>query len=98
MDDGLGRLAELPRTLLAHTPTPIEHLPNLSAQLAGASLYVKRDDCTGLAFGGNKARQLEFYLGEALSQNADTILISGAVQSNFVRSAAAAAAREEAAL
>ena len=93
MDDDLGRLAELPRTLLAHTPTPIEHLPNLSAQLAGASLYVKRDDCTGLAFGGNKTRQLEFYLGEALSQNADTILISGAVQSNFVRSAAAAAAR-----
>ncbi len=92
-DDNLGRLAELPRTLLAHTPTPIEHLPNLSAQLAGASLYVKRDDCTGLAFGGNKARQLEFYLGEALSQNADTILISGAVQSNFVRSAAAAAAK-----
>ena len=62
MDDALGRLGELPRTLLAHTPTPIEHLPNLSAQLAGASLYVKRDDCTGLAFGGNKARQLEFYL------------------------------------
>ena len=93
MDDALGRLGELPRTLLAHTPTPIEHLPNLSAQLAGASLYVKRDDCTGLAFGGNKARQLEFYLGEALSRNADTILISGAVQSNFVRSAAAAAAR-----
>ena len=91
MDDALGRLAELPRTFLAHTPTPIEHLPNLSTQLAGASLYVKRDDCTGLAFGGNKARQLEFYLGEALSQNADTILISGAVQSNFVRSAAAAA-------
>ena len=93
MDDKLGRLSALPRTLLAHTPTPIEHLPNLSAQLAGASLYVKRDDCTGLAFGGNKARQLEFYLGEALSQNADTILISGAVQSNFVRSAAAAAAK-----
>ena len=93
MGDNLGRLSELPRTLLAHTPTPIEYLPNLSAHLAGASLYVKRDDCTGLAFGGNKARQLEFYLGEALSQNADTILISGAVQSNFVRSAAAAAAR-----
>ena len=68
MGDDLGRLAELPRTLLAHTPTPIEHLPNLSTHLAGASLYVKRDDCTGLAFGGNKARQLEFYLGEALSQ------------------------------
>ncbi len=52
---------------------------------------MKRDDCTGLAFGGNKVRQLEFYLGEAVAQNADTILITGAVQSNFVRTAAAGA-------
>ncbi len=52
---------------------------------------IKRDDCTGLAFGGNKVRQLEFYLGEAAAQGEDTILITGAVQSNFVRLAAAAA-------
>jgi len=55
---------------------------------------IKRDDCTGLAFGGNKVRQLEFYLGEAAAQGEDTILITGAVQSNFVRLAAAAAHSE----
>ncbi len=65
-------------------------MPNLSRQL-GVSAYIKRDDCTGLAMGGNKARQLEFYLGEARRQSADTILITGAVQSNYVRMAAAAA-------
>jgi len=59
----------------------------------GGRLYVKRDDCTGLAFGGNKVRQLEFYLGEAQALGADTVLITGAVQSNFVRTAAAAAAK-----
>ena len=83
----------LPRTSLAHTPTPIERLNNLSGALGGGTLYVKRDDCTGLAMGGNKARQLEYYFGEALQQNADTVLITGAVQSNFVRMAAAGAAK-----
>jgi len=69
-------------------------MPNLAAALGhGDRLYVKRDDCTGLAFGGNKVRQLEFYLGEAQAQGADTVLITGAVQSNFVRTAAAAAAK-----
>jgi D-cysteine desulfhydrase family pyridoxal phosphate-dependent enzyme len=56
-------------------------------------LFVKRDDCTGLAMGGNKARQLEFYFGEAMTQEADTVLITGAVQSNFLRMTAAAAAK-----
>ena len=93
MGNGLEKLEKLPRAILAHTPTPIEHLPNLSVKIGGAALYVKRDDCTGLALGGNKARQLEYYVGDALSQDADTILITGAVQSNFVRAAAAAAAR-----
>ena len=88
-----AKLDVLPRTPLAHTPTPIEKLNNLSAVLGGGALYVKRDDCTGLAMGGNKARQLEYYFGEALQQNADTVLITGAVQSNFVRMAAAAAAK-----
>ena len=88
-----AKLDALPRTPLAHTPTPIEKLNNLSAVLGGGALYVKRDDCTGLAMGGNKARQLEYYFGEALQQNADTVLITGAVQSNFVRMAAAAAAK-----
>lgn len=88
------RLAAQPRAVLAHAPTPMERMPNLERALGtGAGLWVKRDDCTGLALGGNKARQLEFYFGEAQSQDADTVLITGAVQSNFVRSCAAAAAK-----
>lgn len=93
MTNRLGSLLDLPRVELAHTPTPLEHMKNLSAKLGGAQLYVKRDDCTGLALGGNKVRQLEFYLGEAVAHGADTVLITGAVQSNFVRLAAAAAAK-----
>ena len=91
----LGRLGDLPRARLCHVPTPIEPMPNLGARLGDVRLYVKRDDCTGLALGGNKVRQLEFYLGEARAGGADTVLITGAVQSNFARLAAAAA--EEAA-
>jgi D-cysteine desulfhydrase/L-cysteate sulfo-lyase len=89
----LAKLHTIARTPLAHTPTPIEPLPNLGKYLGSGPLYVKRDDCTGLALGGNKARQLEYYFGDALEQNADTVLITGAVQSNFVRMAAAAAAK-----
>jgi D-cysteine desulfhydrase/L-cysteate sulfo-lyase len=66
-------------------------MPNLEARIGGVRLYVKRDDCTGLALGGNKVRQLEFYMGEAQADGADTVLITGAVQSNFVRLTAAAA-------
>ncbi len=84
-------LSKLPRVSLAHTPTPLEAMPNLSRALGGPNLLVKRDDCTGLALGGNKARQLEFYFGEALHRGADTVIISGAFQSNLVRQAAAAA-------
>ena len=91
----IGCLHNLPRVSLGHSPTPIDEMPNLSRALSqdGSELrlLVKRDDCTGLAFGGNKVRQLEFYLGEAVAQGADTILITGAVQSNFARLAAAAA-------
>ncbi len=77
---------------MGHLPTPVELLPNLGARL-GLELYVKRDDCTGTAFGGNKVRQLEFYLGAAQAQGATVVLITGAVQSNFVRTAAAMAAK-----
>lgn len=87
----LGALESRPRTVLFNGITPLEFMPNLSKRCGGAKLYVKRDDCTGLAFGGNKVRQIEFYLGEAVAKRADTILITGAVQSNFVRTAAAAA-------
>ncbi len=77
---------------MGHLPTPVEPLPNLGARL-GLELYAKRDDCTGTAFGGNKVRQLEFYLGAAQAQGATVVLITGAVQSNFVRTAAAMAAK-----
>lgn len=83
---------EHPRTELVAHPTPIEPLPHLSAQL-GINLSVKRDDLAGTTLGGNKSRQLEYYLGAALAAEADTVLITGAVQSNFVRTAAASAAK-----
>lgn len=85
-------LDQFPRVSAGHYPTAIEPLENLGATL-GLKLYVKRDDCTGFAFGGNKVRQLEYYFGAAKAENADTVLITGAVQSNFVRMAAAFAAR-----
>lgn len=88
----IGRLDEMPRVRMAHLPTPLERAENLGSDL-GISLYIKRDDCTGIGMGGNKVRQLEFYLGQAVEEGADTILITGAVQSNFVRTAAAMAAR-----
>ena len=84
-------LARFPRVRLAHLPTPLEPLPRLSEEL-GVDLWIKRDDCTGLAGGGNKTRKLEFLLGDALEQEADTLVTQGAVQSNHVRQTAAAAA------
>ncbi len=86
------RLKHFPRTRLMTAETPVERLDRMS-DLLGVDLWLKRDDLTGLGLGGNKNRQLEFYFGEALTQGADTVLITGAVQSNFVRSVAAAAAR-----
>ncbi len=86
-----GRLDRLPRLRLGHAPTPLEHMRQLEGRFSGLTLLVKRDDCNGLAFGGNKVRQLEYYFGEAQAAGADTILITGAIQSNFVRLAAAAA-------
>ncbi|NWG07861.1 MAG: D-cysteine desulfhydrase family protein [Chloroflexi bacterium] len=83
-----------PRLLhFAHLPTPIEELPRLSDHLAGPRLLVKRDDQTGLAFGGNKTRKLEFLVAEALEQGARALISGGAIQSNHCRQTAAAAAR-----
>jgi len=84
-------LARFPRVRLAHLPTPLEPLPRLSDAL-GVELWIKRDDCTGLAGGGNKTRKLEFLLGQAMVEGADTLVTQGAVQSNHVRQTAAAAA------
>lgn len=83
----------IPRIGIAHLPTPVEELPRLSAHLGGPRLYVKRDDQTGLAFGGNKTRKLEFLVAEALEQGARTLISAGAMQSNHCRQTAAAAAR-----
>lgn len=84
-------LARFARIRLAHLPTPLEPLPRLSEEL-GLDLWIKRDDCTGLAGGGNKTRKLEFLLGAAFEEDADTLVTQGAVQSNHVRQTAAAAA------
>ena len=83
-------VSAFPRAQLWQGVTPLESMNNLAQEIAGGSIFVKRDDCNGLAFGGNKVRQLEYYLGDALAKGADTVLMTGAVQSNFVRTAAAA--------
>lgn len=88
-----SRLERLPRVRLAHLPTPLEPLPRLSEALGDVELRVKRDDCTGLALGGNKTRQLEFTLGEALAAGADCVIQGADAQSNHCHQAAAAAAR-----
>src|SRR5438132_670736 len=82
----------LPRVRLGHLPTPLHELPRLSKALGGPRLWVKRDDQTGLAIGGNKTRKLEFTVAEALRRGADTLVTLGAVQSNHARQTAAAAA------
>jgi D-cysteine desulfhydrase len=84
---------DIPRLNFAHLPTPIETLPRLSEVLGGPHLRVKRDDQTGLAFGGNKTRKLEFLLADAREQGAKTLITGGAMQSNHCRQTAAAATR-----
>ncbi|MCX7172725.1 MAG: D-cysteine desulfhydrase family protein [Proteobacteria bacterium] len=81
-----------PRVALIHAPTPLEFLGGLSRRY-GASIYIKRDDCTGLALGGNKSRKLEYVLAEALAMGADTVLTGGGLQSNHARQTAAACAK-----
>jgi D-cysteine desulfhydrase family pyridoxal phosphate-dependent enzyme len=83
----------IPRIQFAHLPTPIEPMPQLSGALKGPGLMVKRDDQTGLAFGGNKTRKLEFLLAEARANGARMLITAGADQSNHCRQTAAAAAR-----
>jgi D-cysteine desulfhydrase family pyridoxal phosphate-dependent enzyme len=86
-------MMEIPRVHFAHLPTHIEELPRLTEHLKGPRLWVKRDDQTGLAFGGNKTRKLEFLVAEAVEQGAKTLITGGALQSNHCRQTAAAAAR-----
>jgi len=86
-------MVTIPRLNFAHLPTPIETLPRLSEALGGPRLLIKRDDQTGLAFGGNKTRKLEFLVAEARDRGAKTLISGGALQSNHCRQTAAAAAR-----
>src|SRR3954468_14516574 len=86
-------VANLPRFRLTQLPTQLEELPRLSRELDGPELLIKRDDLTGLALGGNKTRKLEFLLGQALAEGADTLITLGAAQSNHCRQTAAAAAK-----
>jgi D-cysteine desulfhydrase family pyridoxal phosphate-dependent enzyme len=86
-------LSAKPKVTLAHLPTPLEPLPRLSAALNGPELWIKRDDQTGLAGGGNKTRKLEYLVGAAQVAGADTLITGGAPQSNHCRQTAAAAAR-----
>ena len=82
-----------PKLDLAHLPTPIEELPRLSKLLGGPEILIKRDDQTGLAFGGNKTRKLDYLMADAVEKGADLVLSTGAAQSNHCRQTAAAAAR-----
>lgn len=86
-------LARQPRVQLALLPTPLESLPRLSAALGGPAIYVKRDDLTGLAFGGNKTRQLEFVMGDVMRHSPEVLVTGANIQSNWSRQSAAAAAR-----
>ena len=86
-------LARFPRVRFFPSPTPLERLDNLSRQRGGPTIWLKRDDCTVVAGGGNKVRKLEFLAGEAVAQGADHLITQGAVQSNHVRQTAAVARR-----
>ncbi|TYL90889.1 D-cysteine desulfhydrase family protein [Bradyrhizobium rifense] len=89
----IERLAAFPRLGLADLPTPLEPMKRLTAHLGGPRLWVKRDDATGLGFGGNKLRKLDYVLHDAVSKGADTIVSGGVVQSNSQRQVAAVAAK-----
>jgi L-cysteate sulfo-lyase len=87
------RLARFPRLGIAHLPTPLEPMKRLSAHLGGPRIWVKREDATGVGFGGNKLRKLDYVLSEAMATKADTLVSGGVVQSNSQRQVAAVAAK-----
>jgi len=91
--DPLAALRSFPRVSLAHLPTPLEAAPRLAAAIGIENLWIKRDDCTGLAFGGNKVRKLEFCLAAAIAAGADCVVCGGVPQSNVARQVAAGCAR-----
>lgn len=87
------RIARFPRLNLIHLPTPFRKLDNLTVELGGPDIFIKRDDLTGLAFGGNKSRKLEFIIPDALKKGADVIITWASLQSNWCMQTAAAARR-----
>jgi len=87
------RIGKLPRVTLGHLPTPLEFCPRLSETVGGPEIFIKRDDCTGLAFGGNKTRQLEFTIAQGLERGADVLIGGAGSQSNHCRQLSAAAAK-----
>jgi 1-aminocyclopropane-1-carboxylate deaminase/D-cysteine desulfhydrase-like pyridoxal-dependent ACC family enzyme len=87
------QIARLPRVDLAHLPTPLEEVPRFADQIGGMRIFLKRDDCTGLLFGGNKTRHNEFLLADALQQGADVLIWGAGTQSNNCRQTAAACAK-----
>jgi D-cysteine desulfhydrase family pyridoxal phosphate-dependent enzyme len=89
--DVLGRVDRFPRVDLIHRPTPLRKLERLTARLGGPEIYIKRDDLTGLAFGGNKSRKLEFIIRDMLEKRADVVITWGSLQSNWCMQTAAAA-------
>jgi len=87
-------LEDFARYPLLFGPSPVHHLPRLSAHLGGAQIWAKREDCnSGLAYGGNKTRKLEYIVPDVLAQGADTLVSIGGVQSNHTRQVAAVAAK-----
>jgi len=87
------RIAAVPRVRLASLPTPLEHCPRLTRALGGPEIFIKRDDLTGLAFGGNKTRQLEFLFAEILEAKPDAVIAGAYTQSNWCRQITAASAK-----
>ena len=92
-DELAAKLAEQPRVELGTFPTPLDSCPRLSEAVGGPPIYIKRDDLTGLALGGNKTRNLEFQIGSALAQGCDSVVAGADTQSNQCRQAAAACAK-----
>src|SRR5215213_3669642 len=88
-----SKLSRFPHLGLAHLPTPLEPMKRLTEHLGGPRLWVKREDATGIGFGGNKLRKLDYVLHEAVVSNADALVSGGVVQSNSQRQVAAVAAR-----
>ena len=93
-DEVFAALEDFPRVALAHLPTPLEEVPAFAQSLGGSvQIFIKRDDCTGLLLGGNKARHNEFLMGDALEQDCDMVVWGAKIQSNNCRQTAAACAK-----